>query len=155
MFSDPENVYNLHGVNNEHAIGYENIFERSAANNPVENYQAAHESVFDKLLADYFLSKRGEYKEANNLAGELAKVFESKHMSDYKASNSMDHLLHTKYEQDAGKHAEPRISNENFRDMINLDVLTNRALNKSKSGMTDEFAHISCNETDHKEFIMT
>jgi len=77
MFNDPENVYNLHGVNNEHAIGYENLFERAAANNPGENYQAAHESVFDKLLADYFLSKRGEYKELNNMAGELSKIFEA------------------------------------------------------------------------------
>jgi len=34
--------------------------------------------VFDKLLADYFLSKRGEYKESNNLMKELSEIFGTK-----------------------------------------------------------------------------
>jgi len=40
----------------------------------------AHETVFDKLLADYFLGKRGEYKESNKLLKDLADVFEDKNL---------------------------------------------------------------------------
>lgn len=70
-------------------------------------------------------------------------------------SNSMDHLIHTKYQQDAGKNIEPRLAHESFRDMINLDVVTNRAINKSKNGLSEDLAHISCNEIEHPEYGMT
>jgi len=106
---DPENMYNLQSVNNEHAIGYDNFEARAAANTPQGNYEAAHESVFDKLLADYFLTKRGEYKEMNNLANELSKIFEHEHIAKARNGNAMDHLTATKMKQDIGKGAEPRL----------------------------------------------
>lgn len=44
-------------VNNTDAIGYNNLEARFA--DIENNRELAHESVFDKLLADYFLQKRG------------------------------------------------------------------------------------------------
>ena len=63
-------------INNANALGYDNMFERSKTNTAEENLKLAHENVFDKLLADYFLDKRGEYKESNKLLKQLSSIFE-------------------------------------------------------------------------------
>ena len=60
---DPEGKYNLDHLNNENAIGYNKLEER--ARNPEDNHDIAHESVFDKLVAKYFLEKRSDYKDSN------------------------------------------------------------------------------------------
>lgn len=60
---DPESRYNLNHLNNEQAIGYQNLENRAA--DIANNKDLAHETVFDKLLADYFLQKRGDYKKSN------------------------------------------------------------------------------------------
>lgn len=44
-------------VNNTDAIGYNKLKERFE--NVEKNREIAHESVFDKLIAEYFLTKRG------------------------------------------------------------------------------------------------
>jgi hypothetical protein len=62
QYADPENRYNMLSVNNEHAVGFDNIQKRGAADTAQQNYEAAHETVFEKMMADYFLEKRGEYK---------------------------------------------------------------------------------------------
>jgi hypothetical protein len=62
---DLESPYNLQNINNQDALGYDNLINRAKAENAQENFEAAHETVFEKLLADYFLGKRGEYKESN------------------------------------------------------------------------------------------
>lgn len=50
---DVESKYNLHHLNNEDAIGYRNLEDRAA---DIENNgNIAHDTVFDKMLADYFL----------------------------------------------------------------------------------------------------
>lgn len=64
----------------------------------------------------------------NNLANDLAKVFEHPHIAKSSNGNAMDHLNATKMEQDVGKGLEPRLTADTFRDMINLDVLTHRVL---------------------------
>lgn len=57
MKYDFESKYNLNEINNEQAIGYDKMEERF---NDIENNEnIAHATVFDKLLADYFLGKRG------------------------------------------------------------------------------------------------
>jgi hypothetical protein len=76
-YYDLESAYNLQNINNADAMGYENLMKRSTSVSASENFDAAHETVFDKLLADYFLGKRGEYKESNKLMKELADVFGS------------------------------------------------------------------------------
>jgi hypothetical protein len=62
----------MQSVNNTNAIGYDKLLERGLSETAAENFNAAHESVFDKLLADYYLGKRGEYKESNKLLQELS-----------------------------------------------------------------------------------
>lgn len=66
---DVESKYNLNHLNNEKAIGYRNLEERAA--NLEDNQNIAHETVFDKMLADYFLQKRGDYKSSNQLLTDL------------------------------------------------------------------------------------
>jgi hypothetical protein len=73
---DPESKYNLSHLNNDQAIGYRNLEER--ARNSSENKEIAHESVFDEMLADYFLQKRGEYKKGNKLMSDLEAQFDAK-----------------------------------------------------------------------------
>ena len=59
-------------------MGYDNLVERAKAETAGQNFDIAHETVFDKLLADYFLDKRGEYKDSNKLLKDLSKIFEDK-----------------------------------------------------------------------------
>jgi hypothetical protein len=47
-------MYNMQDINNTQAIGYDNLANRSKENG--SQFEAAHENVFDKLLADYYLS---------------------------------------------------------------------------------------------------
>jgi hypothetical protein len=44
------------------------------ASNLESNQEIAHETVFDKMLADYFLQKRGDYKNSNKLITDLEEV---------------------------------------------------------------------------------
>ncbi len=55
QYYDIENKYNLDHLNNENAIGFDNLLARARASSAEELHKSAHESVFDKLLADYFL----------------------------------------------------------------------------------------------------
>ena len=50
---DTEWKYSLNHLNNEEAIGYRNLEAR--ASDIGNNKDIAHETVFDKMLADYFL----------------------------------------------------------------------------------------------------
>lgn len=118
---DPTNIYSTIEINNEFAIGYDNFEARGAAQTPQENYEAAHETVFEKMLAEYFLSKRGEYKETNKLIDDLAKVFESPKMTTLKGS-SMDHLTQARGEIDIDQCSKPKIFGEDVRSFLNLDV---------------------------------
>lgn len=76
QFFDIENAYNMQNLNNANAIGFDKLLERAQSESAAENLHTAHESVFDKLLADYYLGKRGEYKESNKLLKELSQIFE-------------------------------------------------------------------------------
>lgn len=56
QFYNMENAYNMNDLNNENAIGFDNLLERARAQSAEENYTTAHETVFDKLLGEYFLN---------------------------------------------------------------------------------------------------
>jgi len=71
---DTEWKYSLNHLNNEEAIGYRNLEAR--ASDIGNNRDIAHETVFDKMLADYFLQKRGDTKNSNKLIGELEAIFD-------------------------------------------------------------------------------
>lgn len=49
--------------------------ERSQASSAQENSNLAQDSALDKLMADYFLGKRAEYKESNKMFKDLTKIF--------------------------------------------------------------------------------
>lgn len=47
----------MQDINNTHAIGYDHLDSRSGSTDKGQStYESAHESVFDKLLADYYLA---------------------------------------------------------------------------------------------------
>lgn len=79
---DLESPYNLQNLNNQDALGYDNLINRAKAETAQENFELAHETVFEKLLADYFLGKRGEYKESNALLKNLNEIFENPKFSN-------------------------------------------------------------------------
>lgn len=122
-YYDLESAYNLQNINNADAMGYDNMMKRTTSASATENFDAAHETVFDKLLADYFLGKRGEYKESNKLMKELADVFGGTDFSD--PASALDYK---KMKQDIEKVDMPCLEPENFRAMIELDNVTQRAI---------------------------
>ncbi len=73
----------MQSVNNADAMGYDRLIERAKAETPAQNFDIAHETVFDKLLSDYFLDKRGEYKDSNKLLKDLTKIFEDKTVASF------------------------------------------------------------------------
>jgi hypothetical protein len=52
----PDQKYSLNSLNNLDAIGYNHLEERAA--DIANNRDIAHDSAFDKLLADFFLYQR-------------------------------------------------------------------------------------------------
>ena len=73
---DVEAAYNMQDVSNTQAIGFDNLAKKAGATDDSRSFESAHESVFDKMLADYYLSQRGEYAEANKLMKQLTEVFD-------------------------------------------------------------------------------
>lgn len=67
-------MYNLENINNEKAIGYNNLEARAA--DLENNTDLAHETVFDKMLAEFYMKNRGEYKQGNKMKADLEKHFE-------------------------------------------------------------------------------
>lgn len=78
LWLDVESKYNLRHLNNTNALGFDNLLERAAAQTETENANIAQPSVLDKLMADYFLTKKNEYQQANNLMKDLADMFDEK-----------------------------------------------------------------------------
>lgn len=112
----------------------------------------AHETVFDKLLADYFLGKRGEYKESNNLMRELAEVFKDE---KFDFADAADVLDYKRLKQDIQKADMPSLEPENFRALIDLDNITQRAIQRNKNGLSDSLRHLSIKDTHHDDHFKT
>ena len=64
-----EGRYNFADLNNLNAIGYNNLEER--AKDPSNNRDLAHDNIYDKLLAEFFLNKRGQVVASNELIQQL------------------------------------------------------------------------------------
>lgn len=73
---DIESPQNLLNLNNTDAIGYDNLLERSKGTTAQENRDAAHETIFDKMQAEYFLNKRGQFSKSNELYKDLMQIFD-------------------------------------------------------------------------------
>ena len=67
---DVESMYNMQDINNTESIGYDSINRKTkGTNDSATQFENNHTDVFDKLLADYYLSQRGEYAQANKMMG--------------------------------------------------------------------------------------
>lgn len=67
----------------------------------------------------------------------------------------MDHLKQKNAEVQADRVKEAELDGETFRDMINLDVLTQRILQKEKNGLSDELGKLSIKDTHNPDHIKT
>lgn len=89
--------------------------------------------MFEKLLADYFLTKRGDYAESNKLARDLAAIFDDQ---DGFTTNENKSLQQRMLESEREKVDEPIIDPMKFRNLIELDSVTQRALQNNKTGLS-------------------
>ena len=117
-------MYNLSHLNLVHAMGYDRLLERANAPSLKEQADIAQPTVVDKLLADYFLGKKSEVQEANKLIYDLAEMFND----DVKGKNSFDTVLKKQRMQNMDKQESRMLHFEAFKDMMDLDVITSRAL---------------------------
>lgn len=69
MEYDAESIYNLQHLSNTEAVGLNNLEQRALS--PEKNRELAHETMFDKLLAEYFLQKRQQIVNVNDLIDKL------------------------------------------------------------------------------------
>lgn len=116
-----------------------------------EQAELAQPTVADQLLADYFLGKKSEVAEANKLIYDLAEMFEK----DVKGTSSFDTVLRKHRMQNMGKEESRHFHFEAFKDMMDLDVLTSRTLQRNKNGLSNELREVSITETDHKDHWLT
>jgi len=57
--------------------------------------------------------------------------------------------------QNKDKQESRKMHFEAFKDMMDLDVITSRALQRNKNGLSNELREISITETDHKDHWLT
>ena len=116
-------------------MGFDNIQQRAAQ--PELNRELAHPTVFDKMIADYFLQKRGQYVATNELIDQLNAHFDSKGYEEgHKYKTNDPHQvdqngfpfagksnMYQKYlQQQVGKEEIPRIKSQDYTEMMELDI---------------------------------
>lgn len=115
-----QSLYNLNDVSNEKGIGYNKLEERAA--NIGSNSDIAHETVFDKLLSDFFLQKRSEIKKGNTLVKQLEEAFggpDKKEGDDELQGEAGDHTLGYQYlAQAIGKDDQPVLNQYSLTDLM-------------------------------------
>ena len=123
---DLEASYNMQDINNTQAMGYDNLDKRSGASSDSRTFESSHESVFDKMLADYYLSQRGDYAETNKTMQQLTQVFEAKQASKkgFRDHTYGDNIQTFKMEQDMNKDEKPSFLARDAKKVFELDVLT-------------------------------
>lgn len=80
MKYDVEAMYNLNHL--DKSMGFDNLVERANSRTTKGQADAGQKTVVDKLLADYFMGKKSEYKEANKMIYDLAAVFDEGKSAD-------------------------------------------------------------------------
>jgi hypothetical protein len=132
-----DSYYNLDGFSNEEAIGFRNIKERLA--NPDDNRDLAHESVFDKLLAEYYLQKRQDVKSGNSLLKQLEGEFSKasgRHPGVKTAEGNPEKTLGEHYlRQTSEKEDLPMLPSHNLPELMELDMSINRHLNENMGAL--------------------
>jgi len=147
MKFDVEAKYNI----KQQGIGYDHLLDRAAKSDAKSQADAAHKPAVDKLLADYFMGRKNENAEANKLIYDLAAVFDE----DNKSTGSFDAILKKYKGQQINKEERKGFHFEAFKDMIDLDVITSRAIQNGKNGLSEELRHMSITEKDHEDHWFT
>lgn len=116
----------MQDVSNTESMGFDNLASRSAIKNGVSAFESSHENVFDKLLADYYLSQRGDYAETNKTMAQLTEVFEKKiaNKKSFRDKIAGENIRSYKLEQDMDKAEKPTILARHAKSIFELDVLT-------------------------------
>ena len=117
---DMDSAYNMQGVNNTEAMGYDNLDKRDGT------FNNSHTQVFDKLLSDYYLSQRGDYAESNKVMEQLTTIFEDKmHKRKHVGSHGPEQNLNTyKHQQEIEKSNVPFMHPRAGKTIFELDMLT-------------------------------
>lgn len=97
-------------------------------------------------MADYFLTKRGEYAETNSLLKNIADIFEN---SDEKTIDMQ------KLRQDIGKSDQAIIHSHDYRALSDLDNATARAIHKNKNGLSEDLKKYNIKDTDCPNHYLT
>jgi hypothetical protein len=134
----PESKYDLNHLNSDKAIGYQNLLER--ARDPENEKEIAHTNVFDEMLADYFLQKRGDYKKSNKLMSDLETAFDAQiDPNTGHPSSTVGNTLGFHYmNQSVGKDEAIELIPYNFPALMDLDVAVNRQLHNNRGGFSKE-----------------
>ena len=149
---DLEAAYNMDQITGTQSMGYDNISKTGAAETASEKFAASQQTVFDKLLADYFLGRRGEYAESNKVMQQLTEVFEKKRGVTFSGDGSFSQeLLH------ANRHKDDRIEilPEAAKSIMDLDIATSRAIQNKKNGLSESLRQLSIDEKDNKNWEQT
>lgn len=150
-----DNVYNLGRINNEEAIGYNRLKERAA--NPDENWSIAHDNVFDQMLAEYFLQKRGEVKASNKLVQDFANKFENdgKNLNPLvKNESGGDRTLGEHYARMTwDKDDQPELPPYNLEALMDLDIAINKQLHNKRGFLSQELKQLDNLDVDIPDFF--
>ena len=165
-----EGTYNDRRVNNTNELGFDNYEQRlqkTKESHPLgdllkseeekekdeerreQTRDLAHDTIFDKLLADYFLNKRGQFKKSNELLNSLSdhynqtgfpeghpdkindpdqKDINSSPFNMEANSSSKPALAFQLLKQRIGKVDKPHIDPTDFVAMMELDIALQRSL---------------------------
>lgn len=87
---------------------------------------------------------------------DLVKIFEDQNAKNTDKAGIV-HLENTFMKQniELAAHKTATIAQTNFRDLINLDVITSRAMQRCKNGLSDNLRQLSITETDHPDWYTT
>ena len=143
--------YNLGHLNNAEAIGYRNLEARAA--DLANNTDIAHESVFDQMLAEYFLQKRGEYKDSNKLLTDMEKMFGLEDHPIGPQEERKKTLGEAYMRQTWNKSDQAELLPYNLPALMELDIAVNKQLNGGLSGISNELREFNNVPTEIPEYF--
>jgi len=108
-------------------------------NNPEKNRDIAHDSTFDKVLAEYFLQKRQDVKGSNTLLKQMTEQFgkEGRHPGVQTAETNGRKTLGEHYNRQTWeKEDKPVLPSYKLPDLMELDMTVNRHLHGNMSALS-------------------
>lgn len=140
---DAEGRYNTNDISNLENVGLDKLI----------NSPDTQTGTLDRLLGQYFLQKRGQYVATNELLDQLNSHFGGKavkfadgHIAKTKDKNQVNpdafpsesdpNLAYAHLLQVIKKETDPLILPQDFNNLMDLDIATQRALQNGKNGMS-------------------